>query len=227
VTVTENDPGAALRAVAAHPYLLAADAASGAEPIQGPMPTAEVLDLGFGVADGLVELHSRGLVHGRISPVSLVVVPAGGLRLALPVSARDAGEAATDVARLQAVLADLLPGEPDPLTDRARSVLTDPALTTAVGLRDALASVRLGELPARVSTAAIPSTIPVTGAATAGVKVNPAGDRTPLQARDAVRRPVPSPTRPAPLRSRSAVLVTLVAIGVLIVVAVAVYLLLH
>ena len=40
----------------------------------GPLPLGEVLRMGVRLADGLVELHSRGLVHGHLSPDTVAVV---------------------------------------------------------------------------------------------------------------------------------------------------------
>jgi len=171
-------PVAALADLAAHPYVLVPTSGDPVGPtrLAGPLPVAEILDLGFGAADALVEVHIRGLAVDGLRAGSLVM-SSGEPRLALD-SVRPAGavDQAADVSALQTALAGLLDDHDDTITQATRTVLTDDTVHTAAALRDALAAVRLGKLPPRPpipSPAEAPST-PGAGPERTGGSVGPA-----------------------------------------------------
>lgn len=174
--MAEPDLSAALAELAGHPYVLVSKRGDPAGTrLTGPLPAAEVLDLGFGAADALVEVHARGLAVDGLHARSLVLSATGEPRLAIDaLRLDDPADRADDVSALRRALAGLLPDDDDPTTRATRTVLDDDTVPTAAALRDALAAVRLGRPPARPP---MPSTAgPVRPTGAAGERVGEAVD---------------------------------------------------
>jgi len=49
--------------------------------VEGPLPIAEVLRIGEGVARGLQRIHSVGVVHRDIKPANILVSPTGAVKI--------------------------------------------------------------------------------------------------------------------------------------------------
>ena len=195
--MADRDLSAALADLAGHPYILVTATGTPTERLSGPLPTAEVLDLGFGAADALVEVHARGLTVDRLHAGSLVKSASGEPRLAIgAVQVGESADQAADVSTLRSALAGLLAEDDDDPTTRAtRTVLSDEPVQTAAALRDSLAAVRLGTLPPRPP---IPSPDEVSPSATGGERVGGAVDAAQrLQARARSDGGPPAPAIPA------------------------------
>ena len=221
-----SDSASALNELARHPYVVVPRPGdpAGVAPLTGPLPVAEVLDLGFGAADALVEVHARGLAVDGLHAGSLVTAATGEPRLAIDaVRVGDAAGRAADVSALRRALDGLLPDGDDPTTRATRVVLDDDAVPTAAALRDALAAVRLGERPGPPPIKTVDEVGPSgPGGERVGGSVDPA-ER--LQGRRGDRD---DPPVVAPLRHRRALTVAaLVAVVAVVGVAVAVWFALH
>jgi len=221
--VAEPDLAAALAELAGHPYVVVPSPADAARTtrLAGPLPATEVLDLGFGAADALVEVHVRGLAVDGLHAGSLVTSASGEPRLAVDsVRPADAADQAADVAALCRALAGLLADDGDRATQSTRAVLTDGTRHTAAAVRDALAAVRLGTLPPRPPTPSPTDTVSTSGTGTehAGGAIDPAQR---LQG-----RPEPAGAASVPTTSVGGSMRWLVLTGVvLLVIAVVIWLL--
>jgi hypothetical protein len=253
MTGNSNRPGgsgpaltreADLRRLSAHPYLVSvADVAADVEPLTAPIDTGEVLDLTFGAADALVELHGAGHTHGAIGPDSLVVLGSGQHRLvAPPVKPVPGASQAGDLAELAKAARDLLPsdrtaGRGGLDTDEARDandadgvrlaagrqVLDSAAAgdyADAVAFRDAVAAVRLGPISAGPLPTSTTSSVDRSPQA-AGTTSSGSGDRSGLRdlSTPADRSDVDSP--PARYSAPGGLLLVLVVVAVVLAVAIA------
>ena len=242
--MTGADRAADLRRLSAHPYLVSADLddATGVEPLTRPTATSDVLDLTFGAADALVELHHAGHAHGAIGPTSLVRLGSGGYRLAAPPPNPVPGASpAADVAALAAAARDLLPAAnddtpddtPDGAYDVDESDRADPdrtaaarqlfdsaaggAFSDAAGFRDAVAAVRLGRIVPGPRLPSAPTAADSTSSAS-GTRSSDSGDRQRL--RDVGPTPGRSDAEPAGFAAPKGLLVTLVVVAVVLAAAI-------